>query len=149
MTEIRRQALIARPPEALFALVNDLERYPAMFPWCRSVDILERGDGTMAARLHVRAGGVEFSFATRNTLEPPGLMRMSMLEGPLRSLDGEWRFTPYGDGGCRIDLRLAFEPKSRLLGLATTLAFQRLADRMVEDFSAAALREPDASGRQV
>lgn len=148
MTEIRRQALIARPPAALFALVNDLERYPHLFPWCQSVDILDRGDNMIAARLHVRAGGVAFSFATRNHLDPPERMRMTMLEGPLRSLDGDWLFTPYGEGGCRVDLRLAFEPRSRLLGLATTLAFQRLADRMVEDFSAAALRELDADGRR-
>ncbi len=149
MTEIRRQALIARPPAALFLLVNDLERYPDLFPWCKGVDILEREENMMAARLHVRAGGVAFSFATRNRLEPPGLMRMSMLEGPLRSLDGEWRFTPFGEGGCQVDLYLKFEPRSRLLGLATTLAFQRLADRMVEDFSAAALRELDPEGRRL
>jgi ribosome-associated toxin RatA of RatAB toxin-antitoxin module len=147
MTVIRRQALVARPPAALFALVNEVERYPKLFPWCQSVEVLEREPDSIAARLHVRAGGVGFSFATRNRLEPPELMRMQLLEGPLRRLDGEWRFTPYGDGGCRVALNLDFEPKSRLLGLATTLAFQRLADRLVEDFSAAALRElaPDGT----
>jgi ribosome-associated toxin RatA of RatAB toxin-antitoxin module len=86
---------------------------------------------------------VEFSFATRNTLDPPHHMRMTMIEGPLRSLDGDWRFHPYGDGGTRIELVLEFEPKSRLLGLATTLAFQRLADRMVEDFSTRAMALDD------
>ena len=138
MTIIKRQALIARSPERLFALVNDVERYPEMYPWCRSVDILERGDNVVAARLHVRSSGVEFSFATRNTLEPPGRMHMTMIEGPLKRLDGDWTFTPYGDGGCQVDLLLDFEPKSRLLGLATSFAFQKLADRLVEDFSAKA-----------
>src|SRR5690606_19013927 len=98
MTVIRRQALVARPPAALFALVNEVERYPKLFPWCQSVEVLEREPDSIAARLHVRAGGVGFSFATRNRLEPPELMRMQLLEGPLRRLDGEWRFTPYGDG---------------------------------------------------
>lgn len=138
MTIIKRQALIARSPERLFALVNDVERYPAMYPWCQSVDVLERGDNTIAARLHVRSSGVEFSFATRNTLDPPHRMHMTMIEGPLKRLDGDWTFTPYGDGGCRVDLVLDFEPKSRLLGLATSFAFQKLADRLVEDFSAKA-----------
>lgn len=138
MTIIRRQALVAQPPERLFALVNDVERYPEMFPWCRAVDVLERGENTLTARLHVRASGVEFSFATRNTLMPPHRMRMTMIEGPLRSLEGDWRFESYGDGGSRIDLHLEFEPKSRLLGIATTFAFQRLADRLVDDFTAKA-----------
>lgn len=138
MTIIRRQALIAQPPARLFALVNDVERYPQMYPWCRAVDVLERGDNVIAARLHVRSSGVEFSFATRNTLEPPDRMRMTMIEGPLKRLDGDWTFTRYGDGGCQVDLLLDFEPKSRLLGLATSFAFQKLADRLVEDFSAKA-----------
>lgn len=138
MTIIKRQALIARAPERLFALVNDVERYPEMYPWCQSVDVLERGHNVIAARLHVRSSGVEFSFATRNTLDPPGHMHMTMIEGPLKRLDGDWTFAPYGDGGCRVDLVLDFEPKSRLLGLATSFAFQRLADRLVEDFSAKA-----------
>lgn len=144
MTVIRRQALIAQPPERLFELVNDVERYPQMYPWCSRVEILERGENMLAARLHVRSAGIEFSFATRNTLEPPHRMRMQMIEGPLKRLDGDWTFEPYGDGGCRVDLHLDFEPRSRLLGLATTFAFQRLADRLVEDFSirAGQLGEP-------
>ena len=128
--QIKRHALIARPPERLFALVNDLERYPDMYPWC--------GEDWVAARLHVRSGGIDFSFATRNTLEPPHRMRMTMIEGPLRRLDGAWTFTPYGENGCQVDLQLDFEPKSRLFGLATSFAFQKLADRLVEDFSAKA-----------
>lgn len=141
MTVIKRQALVRQPPERMFELVNDVERYPELFGWCRAVDVLERGADTLSARLHVQSVGVEFSFATRNTLDPPGRMHMEMIEGPLRSLDGDWTFTPYGEGGCRIDLVLAFEPKNRLLGLATTMAFQRLADRLVQDFSAIAARE--------
>lgn len=139
VTVVRREALVARPPERMFGLVDEVERYPERFAWCRGVDVLERDAGVTAARLHVRAGGVDFSFATRNLLEPPSRMRLSMIEGPLRRLDGDWHFEPYGDGGCRVRLELRFEPKSRLLGLATTLAFQRLADRLVGDFSAVAM----------
>jgi ribosome-associated toxin RatA of RatAB toxin-antitoxin module len=142
MTVIHREALIPRPPAQLFALVNDVERYPQMYPWCSGVDVLERGENMIAARLHVRSGAAAFSFATRNRLEPPTRMTMTMIEGPLKRLDGVWTFTPYGDGGCRVELNLDFEPKSRLLGVATTFAFQKLADRLVEDFSAKAMTLP-------
>ncbi len=138
MPVIRRRALIAQPPARLFDLVNDVERYPQMYPWCTRVEILERGEDFLAARLHVRSAGIEFSFATRNTLEPPRRMHMQMIEGPLKRLDGVWTFEPYGDGGSEVELYLEFEPKSRLLGLAGGFAFQRLADRLVEDFSARA-----------
>ena len=138
MPVVKRQALVAQAPERMFGLVNDVENYPVYFTWCRQVDILEQGVDRMAARLHVRAGGIEFSFATRNILSPPDHIHLDMLEGPLRYLKGDWTFRPYGDGGCRIDLVLDFEPKSRLFGLATTLAFQALADRLVQDFTTVA-----------
>lgn len=146
MPVIHRQALIAQSPERLFDLVNDVERYPQMYPWCSRVEVLARDGASLDARLFVRSAGIEFSFATRNTLEPPRRMHMHMLEGPLKRLDGVWTFEPYGDGGCRVELHLEFEPKSRLLGFAGGFAFQRLADRLVEDFSARAAQldlEPD------
>lgn len=138
MPVVKRQALVAQPPGRMFELVNDVERYPEHFNWCRRVDLLEQTGNRVSARLHVRAGGIEFSFATRNTLSPPDHIHLDMLEGPLRYLKGDWTFRPYGDGGCRIDLVLDFEPKSRLFGLATTLAFQALADRLVQDFTTVA-----------
>lgn len=140
MPVIRRRALVAQPPARLFDLVNDVERYPQMYPWCSRVEVLEHGKNTLAARLHVRTAGVEFSFATLNTLEPPSRMHMRMIEGPLKRLDGVWSFEPYGEGGCEVQLHLEFEPKSRLLGFAGGFAFQRLADRLVEDFCACAAR---------
>ena len=45
--------------------------------------------------------------------------------------------------GCKVTLKLDFEPLSRLLGPALALGMQGLADRMVDDF----VREADRAGR--
>jgi ribosome-associated toxin RatA of RatAB toxin-antitoxin module len=42
--------------------------------------------------------------------------------------------------GCKVALDLDFEVSNRLTGFAFKLGFQKLADRMVDDFSAEAKR---------
>ena len=142
MIEIRRHALVRQTPERMFDLVNDVEAYPRRFPWCAGARVLERdGDVALVARLDLRFAGITQSFTTRNALERPQRLRMQLVDGPLRALEGEWNFAPLGDDGCRIALALDFDYSGRLAGSALRLGFQGLANRMVDDFCAAAMRE--------
>jgi len=143
MIEIRRHALIRQTPERMFDLVNDVEAYPRRFPWCAAARVLERGNEALVARLELRFAGITQGFTTRNTLERPHRLRMQLVEGPLRALEGEWTFEPLGDEGCRIALALDFDYSGRLAGAALRLGSQGLANRMVDDFCAAAAK-PDA-----
>jgi ribosome-associated toxin RatA of RatAB toxin-antitoxin module len=65
---------------------------------------------------------------------------MQFVDGPFDWLHGEWTFTPLGEDGCKVALDLDFEVSNRLTGFAFKLGFQKLADRMVDDFSAEAKR---------
>ena len=142
MINIRRHALIRRTPGRMFDLVNDVEAYPRRFPWCAGAHVLERdGDGALVARLDLRFAGITQSFTTRNTLERPQRLRMQLVDGPLRALEGEWTFAALGDDGCRIALALDFDYSGRLAGSALRLGFQGLANRMVDDFCAAAMKD--------
>jgi len=139
MIQIRRHALVRRTPERMFDLVNDVEAYPTRFPWCAAARVLEReGDAALVARLELRFAGITQAFTTRNTLERPERLRMQLVDGPLRALEGEWTFTRLGDDGCRIALALDFDYSGRLTGAALRLGFQGLANRMVDDFCMAA-----------
>lgn len=142
MIQIRRQAIVRQTPERMFDLVNDVEAYPRRFGWCASASVLSRdGDGGLTARLDLRLAGMTQSFTTRNTFERPKRLSMHLVDGPMRSLDGEWTFTPLGDEGCKVALALDFDYSGRLAGAALRLGFQGLANRMVDDFCAAAMRE--------
>ena len=57
-----------------------------------------------------------------------------MQQGPFEHLEGEWSFTPLGDIGCRIDLRIEYLPKGVLTRLLSGLA-DRVANRLVDAFS--------------
>lgn len=141
MIQIRRHALVRQTPERMFDLVNDVEAYPSRFPWCAGARVLERdGEAALVARLDLRFAGMTQGFTTRNSLDRPRRLHMHLVDGPLRALEGEWTFTPLGDDGCRIALALDFDYSGRLAGTALRLGFQGLANRMVDDFCAAAAK---------
>lgn len=140
MIQIRRQALVRRTPEQMFDLVNDVEAYPTLFPWCVAASVPVREKGALTARLDLRFAGFTQSFTTRNTFERPRRLRMQLVDGPLRALDGEWTFAALGEDGCRIALALDFDYAGKLMGPALRLGFQGIASRMVDDFCAAAAK---------
>lgn len=140
MIQIRRSALVRQTPEVMFDLVNEIEAYPRRFPWCAGSAVLERDETTLVARLDVRLAGVTQSFTTRNTPSRPDRIHMHLVDGPFRSLEGEWSFMALGDAGCKIAFALDFDYSGRFTAPALRLGFQSLADRMVDDFCREALR---------
>jgi ribosome-associated toxin RatA of RatAB toxin-antitoxin module len=132
--EIRRSALVKYSPAQMFDLVNEVEAYPKRFPWCAGAEVLERGENMLVARLDLKFAGFRQSFTTRNTVDPPHRLQMSLVDGPFRSLEGVWDFVALGDSGCKISFALDFDYAGKLGGTALRLGFQGLASRMVEDF---------------
>ena len=134
MIEIRRSALVKYSPAQMFDLVNEVEAYPQRFAWCAGVAVLERHDDVLVARLDLKFAGFRQSFTTRNLVDPPRRLQMSLVDGPFRSLEGVWDFTALGDAGCKVAFALDFDYAGRLGGGALRLGFQGLAGRMVDDF---------------
>lgn len=140
MTTIQRSALVDHSSSRMFALVSDVAAYPRRFDWCNDARVLESSDTHMVARLDLGLGGLSTWFTTRNTYLAPQRIDMALVDGPFRKLSGCWEFQTLDESACRIGLTLSFEPKVRLLGPAMALGFQKLADRMVDDFIRAADR---------
>jgi ribosome-associated toxin RatA of RatAB toxin-antitoxin module len=134
MIRIRRSAVVRHTPRQMFDLVNDVEAYPSHFPWCSAARVLARADDHLTARLELRLAGLSHAFTTRNTMQPPERLQLDLVEGPFRSLHGDWTFTALGGDGCKVNLELDFEYAGRLAGPFLRLGFQNLAGRMVGDF---------------
>lgn len=140
MIQIRRHAIVNNTATQMYDLVNDVEAYPARFQWCAGARVLERADSSLTARLEVKIGGMSQAFTTRNSLEPPRHIAMQLVEGPFRSLAGSWTFTALGDTGCKIALALDFEYSGRLMAPVMRAGFEKLANRMVDEFCREAAR---------
>ncbi|HEX6832512.1 MAG TPA: type II toxin-antitoxin system RatA family toxin [Rudaea sp.] len=124
----------------MFDLINDVESYPRRFTWCAGAQVLARESDALTARLDLKVAGFTQSFTTRNTLDPPRRIAMNLVEGPFRALVGVWTFAPLGDAGCKITLALDFEYSGRLMAPLMRSGFERLADRLVDEFSNEARR---------
>jgi ribosome-associated toxin RatA of RatAB toxin-antitoxin module len=132
--EVRRSALVAHPAEHLFALIEAAEDYPAFLPWCAGATILERSTELVSARIEVAWRGVRFGFVTRNPKRAPTWMAIGLAEGPFRRFEGEWRLTPLGTAGCRVEFRLAYDFAAGVLGSLAAPVFDRAANTLVDAF---------------
>jgi ribosome-associated toxin RatA of RatAB toxin-antitoxin module len=138
MREVKRSALVTRPPGEVYALINDIESYPQFLPWCTHARIESRSDAEIVATLAVRQGGLQGEFTTRNTLEPVRRIRMQLVSGPFRTLEGEWRLTPIEASGCRIEFSLRFAFKNPLTALLFEPRFAATVGSLLDAFVARA-----------
>ena len=129
----------------MFALVEGVERYPEFLPWCPRTQVLERDAGTTRARIDVDYHGLATSFATRNRKEAPHRMTLELEEGPFESLAGEWRFTPLGGEGCRVELTLDYTLANALLDRVLAGVFGQIVETLVDRYVEEAERRGGAA----
>jgi ribosome-associated toxin RatA of RatAB toxin-antitoxin module len=137
MREVKRSALVNQPPARLYALINDIESYPQFLPWCSHASVESRTPQEIVATLGVRQGALQGEFTTRNTLEPERSVRMQLVSGPFRELEGLWLLTPV-EAGCRVDLTMRFAFKNSLTGLLFEPKFAATVGSLVDAFVARA-----------
>ncbi len=134
MREVKRSALIAESPARMYALVNDIERYPEFVPWCTAARVDARKAGEVVATLTIKRGPVKSEFTTRNLLEADKRVLMQFVSGPFRVLEGLWTFTALGDLGCRVELEMRFEFANRLTNALFAPLFEDTAASLVDAF---------------
>ncbi len=131
------------PPEKLYALVADVQRYPEFLPWCTASRITSQKDNVITADLVIGFKMIRERFTSRVTLEPESRIDVEYTSGPLRYLNNHWVFEP-APGGCVIDFYIDFEFKSRLFQRLAGVVFNEAVRRMVAAFEtrANAIYEP-------
>jgi coenzyme Q-binding protein COQ10 len=121
----------------MFDLVADVERYPEFVPLCRSLKVRKRiaepeGVEILIADMTVAYKLVRESFVSRVTLDRPNLqILVEYLQGPFSRLENRWSFHPISERTCTVEFFIAYEFRSRTLGLLMgsmfDLAFRRFA----------------------
>ncbi len=70
---------------------------------------------------------------------------MQLVDGPFRVLEGDWRFRPAGEGGCRVEFTLRFEFANRLKAALFEPLFEHTVTDLVRAFAEYARRQPGAA----
>ena len=139
MKEVKRSALVPYTAEQMFALVEDIERYPQFLPWVGAAQVLERGPREVVGRLEMHRAGMREIVTTRNVLTPPREITLTLVAGPFKTLEGRWTFEPIGaDRGTRVGLTIRFEFANAMLSLLLSRSFEKNCDELVDAFVARA-----------
>jgi ribosome-associated toxin RatA of RatAB toxin-antitoxin module len=135
MKRIARSAIVECSAEAFYALVEDIEAYPAFLSWCATAEVRERAPGRTVATLTLAAKGLRQSFTTENANQPGRAIDMRLLEGPFKRFGAHWRFTPLAAEAAKVEFTLEYEFSSRVVAALLDPLFSRLADSTVEAFA--------------
>lgn len=135
MPRITRSALLPFSVEQMFELVNDVKSYPLFLPSCSGSRVLEISENEMTASIEVAKGGIRKTFTTRNELIVGEAIKMKLVEGPFRRLEGGWYFTRLDSQACKIELNLDFEFTNAVVEMVFGRVFNELAGNMVKAFA--------------
>jgi coenzyme Q-binding protein COQ10 len=138
-------------PEQLFAMVADIEKYDEFLPWVVAVRIKSSSELETVADLVVGFNAFKERFTSKVTKQAPDRIIVDYVDGPLKYLHNEWRFTAGASGGTELCFAVDFAFKSRLFETLAGQMFDRALRRMTSAFEqrAAALYGINSSSAHI
>lgn len=134
MPTVNQRALVAYSAKQMYDLVNDYERYSEFVPGCVAGRTLTVEAQSLTAELVISKAGISQRFTTRNQMQPYHSIKMQLVEGPFKFLQGEWRFEELDEQSSIISLDLSFEFSNPVIAFAFGQIFTPLTGKMVDAF---------------
>ncbi len=139
MPELSTTRRVQHGASAMFDLVADVEHYPEFVPLCQSLRVRKRsqqgGKDVIVADMTVAYKLVRQTFTSRVTLDRPNLeILVEYLEGPFSQLNNRWNFRAVTDHVCDVDFFIAYEFRSRTLGMLMGAVFDSAFRRFASAF---------------
>jgi ribosome-associated toxin RatA of RatAB toxin-antitoxin module len=133
--EVQAETLIQAPPETVYQLAKDIERFPEFLPNVQEVKITERDGGRVVSSW---VGLVpEFKRTLKWTEEDvwddaAHTCIFRLISGDWDQYDGTWSFTPEGSG-TRVRMTITYEYNVPLIGALIKQLLRKLVQRNVEE----------------
>lgn len=127
---------IAAPPDAVWAIATDIERYPDWAHDVKTVVVTDRDTEGRPQRVEFRTSALGRS--THYTLDydyadAPNTLGWTMVKGDIqRSIEGAYRFRPTDDGGTEVRYDLSIELVVPLPGFVKRRAERRILNAIKE-----------------
>lgn len=140
MPSFQTKHRIRHSASEMFDLVADIESYPQFLPLCKGLRVRGRtetdGKVEFVADMEVGYKAIRETFTSRVTCERATLeILVEYIDGPFHHLENRWGFRDVGTGSaCLIDFRIAYEFKSRMLGLLMGKMFDVAFHKFVDAF---------------
>lgn len=137
---IRHTMLVAQPAERVYDVVADVERYPRFVPGCERARVVERSDEGYVTEMRIAIRRIGFDLRTFTHTRRPESIAVRLREGPFRSLEIDWGFTPLAADACRVEFSLGYELAPVLEGPLGGAIVERASRRIIDAFIARAER---------
>jgi len=134
MHNIHKSAIVLHPAQKMFQLVDSVENYPQFLPWCGSTQIIERDNSKTIASIEINYKGIRQTFTTENTKKQNQEMIIKLIDGPFKSLSGEWMFKNLDKDSCQIELKLEYEFSNVILEKLISPVFNMIANTFIDEF---------------
>lgn len=134
MAQVHKTVIVAYSAEQMFILVDKVEEYANFLPWCAGADVKQRDADKLIATLLIDYHGIRQSFTTENKNVPAQSIKMHLLDGPFKHLDGMWTFKPLAVDACKIEFNLTYAFSSKILEKLIGPVFNIITNNFVEAF---------------
>lgn len=134
MLTVRRSVIVPHSCETMFRLVEHCEDYPQFLPWCAGAHVFERTAAETRARLDINYHGLKTHIATLNRKHEPMHMTLELVDGPFEHFRGDWRFTPLGTEGSRVELVVEYTFAHRTVEAVLKPVFGHIVETLVDRF---------------
>jgi ribosome-associated toxin RatA of RatAB toxin-antitoxin module len=134
MAAVYKTVLVGFSAEQMFALVDRVEDYPRFLPWCGGSEVKHRDADSVVASLAINFHGIKQTFTTSNKNVYPHSIKLHLVDGPFRQLEGSWVFKPLRADACKIEFELNYEFSSKILDKIIGPVFNKIANSFVDSF---------------
>ena len=134
MAQVKKTVLINHSASQMYALVDDVKKYPEFLPWCGGIDLIKQDEKSTIATLHIAYHGLRQKFTTENHKTEINLMEIKLKDGPFKHLEGVWHFIELSDAACKIEFRLNYEFSNGFLEKIIAPVFNHIANTFVDGF---------------
>ncbi|MGH6922421.1 MAG: type II toxin-antitoxin system RatA family toxin [Propylenella sp.] len=136
---------VPHPPEKMFDLVADVERYPEFVPFCERLTVRKRksenGREVIVADMTIGYKLIRETFTSRVVFDRGALkIEGHDLAGPFRRMENHWTFHALPGGGSEVRFQIAYEFRSRTLAMLMGAVFDRAFRMFVHAFETRADR---------
>jgi ribosome-associated toxin RatA of RatAB toxin-antitoxin module len=134
MHNIHKSAIVLHSAQKMFELVDSVENYPQFLPWCGSTQIIKRDNNKTIASIEINYKGIRQTFTTKNTKKQNQEMNIKLIDGPFKSLSGQWIFKNLDKDSCQIELKLEYEFSNIILEKLISPVFNMIANTFIDEF---------------
>lgn len=108
---------MAAPPERIFPLAAEVERWPALLPHYRYVRRLPSGDGERRFAMGARRGRIPVRWEAEQRPKPQqNVIEFTHTGGVTRGMEVAWRLVPDGDGTTDVSIEHQLDLRWPLIG---------------------------------